>query len=137
MVAAGGLQHVCHEFGSDRSPTLILLVLASIGEVGQNGGDTARRGSAAGVDEDEELHDVIVHAVRLARLDDEDCAAQSAIACILRSPKGAHTILVAHTLADRDAALVVRVLEDHDFGQLDAETVSHQLGELTMAVAGQ
>ena len=66
VVAAGGLQHVCHELGSDRSPTLILLVLACVGEVGKNGGDAARRGSAAGVDEDEELHDVIVHAGGLA-----------------------------------------------------------------------
>jgi hypothetical protein len=48
-----------------------------------------------------------------------------------------HTILVAHTLADRDAAFVVRVLEDHDLGQFDAEAVSHELGELSMAVAGQ
>lgn len=66
VVAAGGLQHVCHELGSNRSPTLILLVLARVGEVGQNGGDAARRGGAAGVDEDEELHNVIVHAGGLA-----------------------------------------------------------------------
>lgn len=66
MVAAGGLQHVRHELGGDRSPTLILLVLTRVGEVGKDGGDAARRGGAAGVDEDEELHDVIVHTGGLA-----------------------------------------------------------------------
>jgi hypothetical protein len=74
MIAAGGLQHVCHELGCDRSPTLILLILTGVREVGEDGGNAARRGSAASVDEDEELHYVVVDAVRLGRLDDEDCA---------------------------------------------------------------
>jgi len=101
MVAAGGLKHVRHELGSNRSPTLILLILASIREVGQDGGDSARRGCAAGIDEDEQLHDMIVHAGGLAGLDDEDYARSVSLAlpcaCITQ---GVHTILVAHTLAD-------------------------------------
>lgn len=51
--------------------------------------------------------------------------------------RASHTILVTHTLADRDAAFVVRVLEHHDFSQFDTEAVGHELGELSMAVAGQ
>lgn len=35
-----------------------------------------------------------------------------------------HTILVADRLADADARLVVRVLQDHDLGQLDSQTVA-------------
>jgi hypothetical protein len=135
MVAAGGLQHVCHKFCCDRSPALVLLVLTGVGEVGEYGGDTARRGSAAGVDEDKKLHNVVVHAMRLTRLDDEDYA--RSVSLVLRHYPGIHTILIAHTFADRDAAFVVGVLKDHDLGQLDAETFSHQFGELTMAVTGQ
>jgi len=64
--------------------------------------------------------------------------AQSALTRVCRMCRPwSPTILVAHTLADGDAALIVRVLEHHDLGQLDAEAVSHQFGELTMAVASQ
>lgn len=73
MVTPRRLQHVGHEFGGDRSPTLILLVLTSVWEVGQDGGDAAGGGCAAGVDEDEELHDVIVDVAGFGRLDYEDC----------------------------------------------------------------
>ena len=73
MVAASRLQHIGHELGGDRSPTLIFLVLARVGEVGQDGGDAPSGGGAAGVDEDEELHDVVVDVAGLGGLDDEDC----------------------------------------------------------------
>jgi hypothetical protein len=64
--------------------------------------------------------------------------AQSALTRVCRMSRLClPTILVAHTLADGDAALIVRVLEHHDLGQLDAEAISHQFGELTMAVASQ
>jgi len=63
---------------------------------------------------------------------------QSALTLICRmSCSSRPTVLVAHTLANGDAAFVVRVLEHHDLCQLDAEAISHQLGELTMAVASQ
>lgn len=60
MVAASGLKHVSHQTGSDGSARFVLLVLASVGEVGQDGGDAAGRGSLASVDHDEQLHDSIV-----------------------------------------------------------------------------
>lgn len=64
--------------------------------------------------------------------------AQSAMptACTLHR-SGSRTILVTHALADGDAALVVGVLQDHDLGQLNAEAVGHQLGELAVAVASE
>jgi hypothetical protein len=74
MVTAGSLQHVGHQLGSDRSPTLILLVLASIREVGQDGSDAAGRCSTAGVDQDEKFHDMVVDVARLCGLKYEDCA---------------------------------------------------------------
>ena len=72
MIAPCRLQHVGHEFGCDRSPTLILFVLASVGKIGQDGGDAAGRGGTASVDEDEELHDVVVDIAGLGRLQNED-----------------------------------------------------------------
>ena len=73
MVAPCRLQHVGHELGGDRSSTLILFVLASVGKIGQNGGDAASRGGTAGVDEDKELHDVVVDVAGFGGLEDEDC----------------------------------------------------------------
>ena len=50
MVAARLLQHVGHEFGSNRSPALVFLVLASIREKRDHGGNPLRAGDLAGVD---------------------------------------------------------------------------------------
>jgi len=66
------------------------------------------------------------------------------------------TIFITDRLANRDGRLLIRVLQDHDLAQLITETtstiricplrkielvsvilVSHQLGQLGMAVAGQ
>jgi hypothetical protein len=41
VVAAGGLKHVSHQTSGDGSAGFVLLVLASVGEVGQDGGDAA------------------------------------------------------------------------------------------------
>nr|POE46921.1 hypothetical protein CFP56_00253 [Quercus suber] len=73
MVAARGLQHVGHQLGRDRSSTLILLVLAGVGEVGQHGRDAAGGGGATGVDQDQQLHDMIVDVSWIGRLENEDC----------------------------------------------------------------
>ena len=77
VVAPSSLQHVGHKFRGDRSPTLILLILAGVGEVGKHSGDAAGGGGTAGIDEDEELHDVVVDVARLGGLDDEDYKKQS------------------------------------------------------------
>ena len=60
MVAASGLKHVSHQTGSDGGARFVLLVLASVGEVGKDGGDAAGRGRLASVDHNEQLHDSIV-----------------------------------------------------------------------------
>ena len=72
MITPSSLQHVCHELGGDRSPTLIFLVLARVGEVGQDSCDSPSGGSAAGIDQDQEFHDVIVDIAWFGGLDDED-----------------------------------------------------------------
>lgn len=73
VVAASGLEHVGHELSGDRSTTLVLLILAGVGEVGDNGGDTAGGGGLAGVNHDQEFHEAIVDIVRSRGLQDEDC----------------------------------------------------------------
>ena len=52
VVAAGGLQHVGDELGGDGGAALVLLVLARVGEVGYDGGNSSRRCGSAGVDHD-------------------------------------------------------------------------------------
>ena len=73
VVAARRLQHVGHQLRRDRSPGLVLLVLAGVGEVGDDGGDASRRGRLAGVDHDEELHQAVVDVARGGGLEDEYC----------------------------------------------------------------
>lgn len=53
MVAAGTLQHVCDELGADGGARLVLLILASVGEVWHDCGDAARRCRLAGFDDNE------------------------------------------------------------------------------------
>ena len=72
VVAAGRLQHVRDELGRDGRARLVLLVLARVREVGDDGGDAARRGRLAGVDHDEELHEAVVDFARGRGLEDED-----------------------------------------------------------------
>lgn len=104
VVAAGSLKHVGHELGGDRRTTLVLLVLARIWEVGDDGRDAPRRGGLAGVDHDEQFHQPIVDVIGPRRLQDED-------------------ILISYTFTDCDTGFLVGVLEDHDLGQLNAEPV--------------
>ena len=57
---SGRLKHVRDETSRDGSATLVLLVLARVREVGNDGGDPASAGGAAGVDHDEHLHEAVV-----------------------------------------------------------------------------
>ena len=107
MVAARGLEHVGHESRGDRRAALILLVLSRVREVGDDSGDAACGGGLAGVDHDEQLHQTIVDVVGAGRLQDEN-------------------ILVSYTLANGDAGFLVRVLEDHNLGQLDAKPANQE-----------
>ena len=116
VVAAGGLQHVGHQFRGDGRAALVLFVLTGVGEVGEDGGDAAGGGGAAGVDEDEELHYVVVDVARFGGLDDEDwgcfvSALATMLGCLMWE-KGC-TIFVPYGFADGYAALVVGVLQYH------------------------
>ena len=58
----------------DRDAGLVLLVLPRVAEIGHHGRDAGRGGAPERVDQDEELHHVVVHR-RARRLDDEDVGA--------------------------------------------------------------
>jgi hypothetical protein len=72
VVAAGGLEHVGNELGGDGRAGLVLLVLAGVEEVGDDGGDSAGRGGFAGVDHDQQLHEAVVDVAGAGGLEDED-----------------------------------------------------------------
>ena len=103
MVAASGLKHVRHEFGRDWSARLVFLVLTSVWEVGQDGGDSTGRGSFAGIDHNEEFHNTVVDVARSGRLEDKD-------------------IFVTDRLSDGHRGFLVRVLKDHNLAELNSET---------------
>lgn len=63
MVAASGRQHVRHQFRRDRRPTLILLILARIGEVRDDSSDASSRGGFTSIDHNQQLHKPIVNVV--------------------------------------------------------------------------
>ena len=73
VVAAGRLQHVGDQLGRDGRARLVLLVLARVGEVGDDGRDAPRRGRLARRDDDQQLHDVVVDLAGRRGLQDEDC----------------------------------------------------------------
>src|ERR1700682_2151180 len=73
-VRARRRQQVRHQLGSDRHAGLVLLVLPRVPEVGHDGGDPGGRGAPECVQENQELHDVVVDR-RARRLDDEDVGA--------------------------------------------------------------
>lgn len=71
VVAAGGLEHVGHQFRCDGGAGFVFLILASVGEVREDGGDAAGGRSFAGVDHDEEFHEPVVYVVGPGGLEDE------------------------------------------------------------------
>lgn len=72
MVATGSLEHVGHELGRDGGTTLVLLILAGVGEVGNDGRDTPGGSGLAGVDHDKKLHESVIDVIRPSRLQDEN-----------------------------------------------------------------
>jgi hypothetical protein len=71
VVASRFLKHVCDEFGRDRRPTLVLFVLARIGEEGDDGRNPLCAGDLTGVDHDAKLHEGGVY-LATAGVDDID-----------------------------------------------------------------
>lgn len=67
MVAAGILDHICNQLGSDRRSTLVLLVLPSIVEVWDDGCDPPGAGRLASMDHDEQFHEGSIGGCRCSR----------------------------------------------------------------------
>lgn len=61
VVASRLLEHVGDQFCGDRRPTLVLLVLARIGEEGDDGGNPLCAGDLTGMDHDAKLHERCVY----------------------------------------------------------------------------
>lgn len=114
VVGTGGLQHVGDKSGANRSAGLVFLVLASVGEVGNNGSYPPSTGGSAGRDGDEELHQALVDVAGGGRLDNED-------------------IFVADRLADGEGGFLVRVVEGDGPSDLDSKSLRNLLAELRMA----
>lgn len=102
VVGAGGLDHVGDQAGRDGGARAVLLVLAGVGEAGDDGGDAAGAGGPAGVDHDEHLHETLVDIAGGGRLEDVD-------------------VLIADRFANGDRGLLVRVVEGDGPGDFDAE----------------
>ena len=58
-VRSCGLQHVSHEFGTDRDTWFILAVLTRPSEIGYNGDHFVRACPLGGIDHEEQLHEVV------------------------------------------------------------------------------
>ena len=79
MVRPGGLDQVRNEPGRNRDSSRVLAVLARVTVIGDDSDNLARGGSAQGVDDDEEFHQVIVHRWT-GRLDDKDVGSSDRLA---------------------------------------------------------
>lgn len=66
MIATGALEHVCYKLGRNGSATLVLFVLAGVGEERDDGCDAFGASDLASVDHNAEFHERRI-----------DCAASS------------------------------------------------------------
>ena len=115
-VGAGRGDHVGDELCRDRRAGERFPVLPRIAEIGDDGGDAARRGAAERVDDDQQLHQIVVRR-KARRLHDEH-------------------VLAAHVLLDLDEDLLVGEAPDRALRKLDVEIVGDRLGERAVGVAG-
>jgi len=70
-IGAGFGDQVCHEFGRDRDTPSVFAVLTGISKIGDDGRNSFRARSLAGVNDRQQLHQIIVHG-RSGWLDQED-----------------------------------------------------------------
>ena len=71
MIASRRLQHVRHQLCRDGGARFVLLVLACVREVGDDGSDASCGGSLAGRENDEEFHEPVIDIARGGGLEDE------------------------------------------------------------------
>ena len=114
-VRARGRQQVGHELGGDRDAGLVLLVLPRVAEVRQHGGDPRGGGPAERVEQDEELHDVVVDG-GARRLHDEHVGAP-------------------HVLVDLAVVLAVGEVVQRELSERDPEIRADLLRERRMRAA--
>ena len=73
MVASSSLEHVGNQLRGDWGTRFVLLVLAGVWEVWNDGSDAARRSGLASIDHDEEFHKAVIDVTWGSRLKDEYC----------------------------------------------------------------
>ncbi len=94
-VGARGADEVGHQLGADRDPRLVLTVLPGVAEVGDHGRDAGGAGPARGVDQQQQLDEVL--GGRVGRLDDVDVPAADVLVDL-------HEQLAVGEAADGDLA---------------------------------
>ena len=102
-------EQVRHELRGDRDAALVLAVLAGVAVVGDDGRDARGAGPLEAVEQDEQLHQVLVDR-RAGRLDDVHVPA-------------------AHVLVDADGDLAVGEVVERDLAERVAEAVGDLVGE--------
>uniref|UniRef100_A0A0A9GRQ3 Uncharacterized protein n=1 Tax=Arundo donax TaxID=35708 RepID=A0A0A9GRQ3_ARUDO len=116
-VGAGLRDEVGHQLCGDGLAALHLPVGPGVAEVGDHGGDVLGGGPPAGVDHDEELHEILVGR-RARRLHQEHVAA-------------------AHALLQLHVDLAIREPLDLDLAQLHPQVASHLLRQSRVGAAGE
>src|SRR5439155_7975029 len=115
-VRAGEGDEVRDELGRDRLARLGLALLAGVTVVGDHGRDPSGRGATQRVQDDEQLHQVLVHR-RARRLDHEH-------------------VVSAHRVLDLDVDLAVGEMAQARIGQLNVEDLGDPGGQLRVGAAG-
>ncbi len=73
-IGSGRRDQIRHQLGGDRNPRPVLLVLARITVVGDHSRDSGSRGAFQSIEQNQQLHEVLVHW-RAGWLNDEDVRA--------------------------------------------------------------
>src|SRR5437899_1067528 len=115
-VGAGQRDEVGDQLRGDRLTRLGLAFLAGVAVVRDDRGDSPGRGPAKRVEDDEELHQVLVHR-RRRRLDDEH-------------------VVAAHRVLDLDVDLAVGEAAQARVGELDVEDLGDAGGQFGVRAAG-
>src|SRR5262249_44109671 len=116
-VGPGRGQEVGDKLGRDGDSPLVLAVLAGVAVVGQDDGDAGRAGPLERVQDDQQLHQGVVHR-RAGRLEDENVTA-------------------ADVLVDPDGRLAVREAVDLEVAETVVELAGNPLGEGRVGAPGE